>query len=51
MNRTFVVEDSAEDEFGQWAKDEVTGEQGSIDDGHGTTLSVPCSPDHSRAAR
>ena len=53
MNRTFIVEDYAGCEFGQWAKDEVTGEQGYIDDvsGHGTTLSVPGSPDHSRAAR
>ena len=32
MNRTFIVEDHAEDEFGQWAKDEVTGEQGYVDD-------------------
>ena len=32
MNRTFIVEDYAEDDFGQWAKDEVTGEQGHIDD-------------------
>ena len=32
MNRTFIVEDYAEDEFGQWAKDEVTGEQGYVDD-------------------
>ena len=32
MNRTFIVEDYAEDEFGHWAKDEVTGEQGCIDD-------------------
>ena len=32
MNRTFIVEDYAEDEFGQWAKDEVTGEQGFVDD-------------------
>ena len=31
MNRTFIVEDYAEDEFGQWAKDEVTGEQGHVD--------------------
>ena len=31
-NRTFIVEDHAEDDFGQWAKDEVTGEQGYIDD-------------------
>ena len=59
INRTFIVEDYAEDNIGQWAKDEVTGEQGCIDDersrdhvsGHGTTLSVPGSPDHSRAAR
>ena len=32
MNRTFIVEDYAEDEFGQRAKDEVTGEQGNVDD-------------------
>ena len=32
MNRTFIVEDYAEDEFGPWAKDEVTGEQGYDDD-------------------
>ena len=32
MNRTFIVEDYAEDEFGQWAKDEVTGEQSYRDD-------------------
>ena len=32
MNRTFIVEDCAEDDFGQWATDEVTGEQGYIDD-------------------
>ena len=31
-NRTFIVENYAEDEFGQWAIDEVTGEQGYIDD-------------------
>ena len=28
----FIVEDYAEDEVGQWAKDEVTGEQGYVDD-------------------
>ena len=32
INRTFIVEDYAEDDFGQWATDEVTGEQGYIDD-------------------
>ena len=32
MNRTFIVEDCAEDDFGQWATDEVTCEQGYIDD-------------------
>ena len=32
MNRTFIVESYAEDEFGHWATDEVTGEQGYIDD-------------------
>ena len=31
MYRTSVVEDHAEDEFGQWAKDEVT-EQDYVDD-------------------
>ena len=31
-NRTFIVEDYPEDEYGQWASDEVTGEQGYIDD-------------------
>ena len=31
-NRTFIVDDFAEDEFGRWAIDEVTGEQGYIDD-------------------
>ena len=31
MNRTFIVEDCAEDDF-EWATDEVTGEQGYIDD-------------------
>ena len=29
---TFIVENYAEDEYGQWATDEVTGEQGYIDD-------------------
>ena len=32
LNRTFIVEDYAEDEFGQWAKDEVIGEQGYVDE-------------------
>ena len=32
MNRTSIVEDYAEDDFGQWTKDEVTGEQGYVDD-------------------
>ena len=32
INTSFIVEDNAEDEFGQWAKDEVTGEQGYVDD-------------------
>ena len=31
-NRTFIVEEYAEDDFGQWAKDEVSGEQGYVDD-------------------
>ena len=32
MKRTLIVEDFAEDDFRQWAKDEVTGEQGHVDD-------------------
>ena len=32
MNRIFIGEDYAEDDFGQWTKDEVTGEQGKVDD-------------------
>ena len=32
MNRTFSVQEYAEDDFGQRAKDEVTGEQGHVDD-------------------
>ena len=31
-SKTFIVEDYTEDEFGQWATDKVTGEQGYIDD-------------------
>ena len=31
-SRTFLVEDFVEDEFGQWAMDEVTGQQGSVGD-------------------
>ena len=31
-SRTFIVEDYSEDENGQWATDEVTGEQGYIGD-------------------
>ena len=31
-NRTFIVENYFDDELGQWATDEVTGEQGYIDD-------------------
>ena len=32
MSRTFSVQEYAEDDFGQRAKDEVTGEQGYVDD-------------------
>ena len=31
-SKTFILEDYIEDEIGQWATDEVTGEQGYIDD-------------------
>ena len=31
-SRTFIVEDFIEDEFGLWATDEATGEQGYVDD-------------------
>ena len=32
MTRTFTVEEYAKDDLGRWAKDEVTGELGNIDD-------------------
>ena len=32
LNRTFVVEEYSEDDFGQWTTDEVTGEQGYVHD-------------------
>ena len=32
MNRTFIVEKYAENEFGEWTIDEETGEQGYIGD-------------------
>ena len=32
FNRTFIVEECSEDDFGQWATDEITAEQGHIDD-------------------
>ena len=56
MNRTFIVEDFDEDEFGQWPTDEATGERGTLTMrdhvfGHGTAMSMPGSPDHSRPAR
>ena len=53
MNRTIIVEDYAEDEFGQWAKDEVTCEQGYVDDERScfwTWDDTEC-PDQTRAAR
>ena len=40
MNRTCIVEDYTEDEFGQWAKDEVTGEQDCVDDERSCFLDV-----------
>ena len=57
MNRTFIVEGYAEDDFRQWAKDEVTSEQGYVDDERlcfwiwDDTEGVSGSPDHLRAAR
>ena len=54
-NRTFIVESYTEDEFGQWATDEVTGEQNYINnEGYfltWNTTSILCSPDLSRAAK
>ena len=49
-SKTFILEDFFEDEIGQWAKDEVTGEQGYMMMkyrvfGHGTTASILGSPD------
>ena len=32
LNRTLIVEDCSEDDFGQRATDEATGEQGCVDD-------------------
>ena len=32
VNRTFIVEEYAEDDFGQWTKNEVASEQGHVDD-------------------
>ena len=32
MNRNFIIKDNAEDDFGHWAKEEVTGEQGHVND-------------------
>ena len=32
MNRLLLVEHYAENEFGHWTKDEVTGDQGYVDD-------------------
>ena len=40
-NRTFIVEDSVEDEFGQWATDEVTGERCYTDDERSQTIQGP----------
>ena len=56
MNRTFIVEDCAEDDFGLWATDEVTSEQGYIDDERSCFWTWDdnehaCSQDHSRAAK
>ena len=55
-NRTFIVGDCVEDDFRQWATDEVTGEQGYIDDEQSCFctwdyIHLPGSPDHSRAAK
>ena len=55
-NRTFIVEDYPEDEYGQWATDEVTGEQGYIDDERScfwtwTTTSMVGSPVSSKVAK
>ena len=47
LNRTFIVEDYAEDDFGQWATDEVSKATLMMKDhafGHGTTKSMPGSP-------
>ena len=32
LNRTFIVEGCSEDDSGQWATDEIIGEQGYVDD-------------------
>ena len=55
MKRTFIVEDCAGDDFGQWANDDVASKATLMMRDHvcerGTTLSVPGCPDHSRASR
>ena len=54
MNRTFIVEECAEVEFGQWAMDEVTSERAYIDDERScfcTTTSILGSPDRSQVAK
>ena len=55
-NRTFIVEDYPEDEYGQWATDEVTGENaflmmGDRVFGHGTTTSMLGSPESFRIVK
>ena len=48
MNRTILVEEYAEDEFGQWAKDEVTNEQGYVDDGKSHFQTIQGPPDEEK---
>ena len=55
-SRTFIVEDYPEDEYGQWATDEATVEQGWIDDERScfwtwTTTSMLGSPESFRIAK
>ena len=56
VQRTFIVEEYAEDNFGQWPRMKWLASKAALMmkdhvSGHGTTLRVSGSPDHTRAAR
>ena len=54
MNRTFIVEECADVEFGQWAMDVVSSEKAFFDDERScfwTTTSILGSPGRSQVAK